>query len=66
MRTSHGRTCCEFDELQVDRLPNRILLATIGRLLKSQHLDADLRKDLRVLDRDLHGIKKIPLTKNLF
>lgn len=66
MLISHGRTHCEFDELQVDTLPNRILLATVGRLLKSEHLDVALRKSLRGLDRDLHGIKEIPLTKNLF
>ena len=66
MLVSHGRTYCEFDELQVDTLPNRILRATVRRLLKAPKLDAGLRLKLRGVDRELGGISVIPLTKQLF
>jgi 5-methylcytosine-specific restriction enzyme subunit McrC len=61
-----GRTHCEFDELHVDTLPNRILLATIQRILQVPTLDKTLRDSLRKLVRQLGGIRAISLSKGLF
>lgn len=66
MLISHGRAYCEFDELHVDTLPNRILRATVKRLLKAPSLDGELRFKLRGLDRELSGISVVPLRKHLF
>jgi len=66
MLISHGRAYCEFDELSVDTLPNKILLSTVQQLLKAPNLDKDLGKKLKGVSRTLGGISTIPLTKLAF
>lgn len=66
MLAPHGRAYCEFDELQVDTLPNQILRATVLRLIHVPSLDTSLRLRLRSLYRDLGGISDVPLSPNLF
>ena len=66
MLPQHGRAYCEYDELSVDSLPNRILLTTLRRLIKAPTLDTSLRDQLRQLDRSLGGISDIRLTKQAF
>ena len=66
MLPQHGRTYCEYDELSVDTLPNRILLTTMRRLIKAPTLDTSLRDQLRQLDRSLGDISEIRLTKQAF
>ena len=66
MLPQHGRAYCQYDELTVDTLPNRILLATLRRLIKAPTLDIHLRNQLRQLDRSLRDISEIRLTKQAF
>lgn len=62
----HGRTVCGFDELDADILPNRILKATVKRVLASKTLDPKLATELRTTMRRLQGIRDIPLTVAAF
>ncbi|MDG1463124.1 MAG: 5-methylcytosine-specific restriction endonuclease system specificity protein McrC [Gammaproteobacteria bacterium] len=66
MLLAHGRAHCEFDELSIDTQPNRILRATVRRLLKAKNVDKELRLKLRGLDRELRDVTEVPLTKHLF
>lgn len=66
MLAPHGRAHCEFDELQVDTLPNQILRATVFRLIRVPSLDRSLRPKLRSLYRELGGISDVPLSRSLF
>ncbi len=61
-----ARTVCEFDELSHDVLHNRILKASIGRLLRTSGLDARLREPLRATWHRLHEVAEIPLTDRTF
>ena len=42
MLFSHGKACCQFDELTVNTLPNQILKSTMRRLIGVPELDKDL------------------------
>jgi 5-methylcytosine-specific restriction enzyme subunit McrC len=66
MLAQHGRAYCEYDELSVDTLPNRILRATLRRLIMARSLDKGLRDQLRELDRSLGGITPIHLERSAF
>ncbi len=66
MLPQHGRVACEYDELSVDTLPNRILLATIRRLIEAPGLDQKLHDELRALSRSLSMIRNVHVTKQLF
>lgn len=66
MLALHGRAYCEFDELRVDTLPNQILRATVYRLVGMASLSKELRSQLRLLDKELGGISRIPLARRLF
>lgn len=60
------RTVCEFDELTADVLHNQILKSTARRLLRTDGLDTNLLRPVRVtLDR-LVGVSEIPLTARSF
>lgn len=66
MLAPHGRAYCEFDELQVDTLPNQILRATVNCLIRAPTLDKELRLKLRGLNRELGGISDVPLSRSMF
>jgi len=66
MLPQHGRMLCEYDELSVDTLPNRILLATVRRLIEAPGLDRRLHDELRALSRSLGGVRSVHLHKQLF
>ena len=58
-----GRAACRYDELDVDTLENRILVATLRRLEKSPALDSGLRVQLSKLRLSLGSITEIRLSK---
>jgi 5-methylcytosine-specific restriction enzyme subunit McrC len=58
---NYGKLVCEFDELSVDILPNRILKASICSLIKNEDLSKDLRKDLIDLRRRLADITNVKI-----
>lgn len=61
-----GRTICEFDELSHDVLPNRILKATLGNLLRTNGLDRRLREPLRASWHRMHEVAEISLSDRTF
>ena len=61
----NARAVCEFDDLSVDILHNRILRTTV-RLLSNGPVESRLRDRLRQTDRRLSGIDTISLTASLF
>ena len=61
-----GQVVCEFDELDQDVAHNRILKATVRRLLRVDRLDAKIRTGLgRSIDR-LGKVRDVPLADELF
>ena len=66
MLISHGRTHCNYDELRVDTLPNQILRGTVRLLMAAKHLDGELKRGLIGLDRELHGISPISVSRRTF
>jgi 5-methylcytosine-specific restriction enzyme subunit McrC len=66
MLAPHGRAFCEFDELSVDTLPNRILKSTVRKLIRSSTINKVLRNKLRGVYRELGGISDMPLTRSAF
>lgn len=66
MLIAHGRAQCEFDEFTVNTLPNRIIKTTLRQLTNFENLDAELRRRLRSLYRDLHEVDDIQLSKFVF
>lgn len=61
-----GRLPCEFDELSYDVLHNRILKATIRRLIRTQGLAAESSERLSQLCRLFSEIQDIELTNRVF
>jgi 5-methylcytosine-specific restriction enzyme subunit McrC len=61
-----GRAVCEFDELSVDTIPNRILKAAMRRLQLSPDIATDLASELRRLEARLEGVARLPLSPDLF
>jgi 5-methylcytosine-specific restriction enzyme subunit McrC len=66
MHLQHGRAVCEFDELQVDTLPNQILKATLSYLAAVPELDKDLRHTLLQQRRDFRDVTDVRLNGSLF
>ena len=62
----HGKARCTFDELSVNTLPNQLIKSTARYLAGVPHLDRGLRKQLRLLYRELGGIDDISLTRLAF
>lgn len=62
----HGRAACRFDELTVNTLPNQILKSTLRNLGKAENLNAELRKRVHMLHRDMNSIVEIPITNQSF
>ena len=61
-----GRVVCQFDELRVDTLQNRILRAAIRRLHLVPDIAAGLGAQLRRLEARLEGVTRVPLSPVLF
>jgi len=57
---------CRFDDLSRNVLHNRILKATIRRLIENPTVANELRQELADLHRRLVEVEDIALTKNLF
>jgi len=62
----HGRAACDYDEMSVDTIPNRILKSTIKSLAGRHEVDRNLRSELGKLYQMLCGISDVPLTRNSF
>jgi len=62
----HGKARCVYDELSVNTLPNRLIKSTVRHLASVPNLDGSLRKQLRLLYRELGGIDDIALTRLAF
>jgi 5-methylcytosine-specific restriction enzyme subunit McrC len=63
---SRVHAVCEFDQLSHDVLHNRILRATLHRLLRTRRLDPRLRDPLRATCHRLHEVTDIPLSLHAF
>ncbi|MDP3842656.1 MAG: 5-methylcytosine-specific restriction endonuclease system specificity protein McrC [Oxalobacteraceae bacterium] len=63
---AHGRAACSFDELTANTLANQILKSTLRQLGRAQGLNAELRKRVQILRRDLRGIDEIAVTSQSF
>ena len=64
---AQARAACEFEELSVDILPNRILRSSLHGLLgRSVTLDRHVRADVRSAYRRLDGISRTRLKRNTF
>lgn len=61
-----GTAICEFDELTLDILHNRILFETMIRLSKSPQVDRKIRHDVGLTARRFRFISRIHLTSDLF
>lgn len=62
----HGRAHCHFDDLHYNILHNQILKTTIRKLILCKALDLDLKDQLVLLYRRLHGIEEINLNLKAF
>ena len=64
---ARARAACEFEELSVDILPNRILRSSLHGLLgRRVTLDRHVRADVRSAYRRLDGISRTRLQRNTF
>ena len=64
---ARSRAACDFEELAIDILPNRILRTSLYTLLSPQiTLNKTIRGEVRSAYRRLDGISRIRLTKNTF
>ncbi len=62
----HGRAACEFDELDHNNLPNRILLTTLLNLRDAGSISADNRDALSALIRSSGPSNPVDLQSGLF
>ena len=64
---TRGRAACDFEELSVDILPNRILRTSLHGLLgRSSTLHGNVRRDVRSAYRRLDGVPRMRLRRNTF
>jgi len=63
---SRSMAACEFEELSVDVLHNRILRSTLDRLARVDDLDRHVRREVRSAARKLGGVSTIRLGRGLF
>ena len=64
---SRARAACDFEELSVDILPNRILRTSLGSLLSPRiPLDRSIRSEVRSAYRRLDGVSRVRLKRNTF
>jgi 5-methylcytosine-specific restriction enzyme subunit McrC len=66
MLLQRGRALCEFDDLETNTLPNQIIKATLGSLVRVAELDPSLRKRAITLRRRLSEIDDIALDGSAF
>ena len=60
-----GRMLCEFDELTVDCLSNRILKSACELALRSRELTPMVRRELRLTGKLFHEVRSIRLTESI-
>ena len=64
---ARGRAACDFEEMSVDVLPNRILRTSLRGLLgRRVSLDRRVRGDVRSAYRRLDGVARTRLKRNTF
>ena len=64
---ARGRAACDFEELSVDILPNRILRTSLyGLLGRRVSLDRHVRGEVRSAYRRLDGVSRTRLKRNTF
>ncbi|MYI66972.1 MAG: hypothetical protein F4107_13710 [Gemmatimonadetes bacterium] len=64
---SRARAACDFEELSVDILPNRILRTSLRSLLSPRiTLDRSVRGEVRSAYRRLDGVSRVRLKRNTF
>ena len=64
---SRARAACDFEELSVDILPNRILRTSLRSLLSPRiTLDGSVRGEVRSAYRRLDGVSRVRLKRNTF
>ena len=62
-----GRAACDFEELSVDILSNRILRTSLHRLLAGKTgLDHRIRNEVRSAHSRMDGVSRMPLRRNSF
>jgi len=60
------RTICSFDEFSSDILSNQILFTTLSRLIRTNGLNSDLKRQIKSLTWMLPGISTIELNHHVF
>ncbi len=60
------RTVCAFDDFSSNIISNRILVSTIGRLIKTKGLDLELKDEFVSLRRMMFDIDEIEMASSLF
>jgi 5-methylcytosine-specific restriction enzyme subunit McrC len=63
---TRAKTACEFDELTHDVVHNRILKATVRKMIQIPDLDASIRDGLVAVQRRMPGISEVSLSKDVF
>ena len=64
---SRARAACDFEELSVDVLPNRILRTSLRGLLSPRiTLDRSVRAEVRSACRRLDGVSRVRVKRNTF
>lgn len=63
---SRGLAACEYEELSVDVLHNRILRSTLDRLSRTPDLDGEVRREVRSARGKLAGVSLLRLDRGLF
>lgn len=64
---ARSQAACDFEELSVDILPNRVLLASLEALLSRRiTLDRNIRTEVRSAYKRLEGVSRIRLNRNTF
>ena len=63
---SRGLAACEYEELSIDILHNRILHSTLDRLRRMPDLDEEVSREVRSACAKLAGVRVLPLNRSLF
>ena len=63
---ARGRVHCEYEELSVDVVHNRILRSTLRALLRLRDLDKGTRAQVRNAYLKLDGVQLVPLSRRQF